>query len=81
MHALELVREFVHHFITPAGVRRIQSLRAFRRPLLEDWMAGGLEDWRTERVGSIGRIERKNKPAEKDIAESRGPLEELFGDQ
>ena len=44
-------------------------------------MAGGLQDWRTERVGSIVMIERKNKPAEKDIAESWGPLEELFGDQ
>ena len=44
-------------------------------------MAGGLQDWRTERVGSIGRIERKHKPAEMGIAESRGPLEELFGDE
>ena len=48
---------------------------------LDDWMAGGLQDWRTERVGSIGRIERKHKPAEMGIAESRGPLEELFGDE
>ena len=68
-------------FKTPDEGRRIQSLRAFRRPLLEDWMAGGLQDWRIKRIGSIGRIEQKNKPAEKDIAESWGPLEELSGDQ
>ena len=44
-------------------------------------MAEGLQGWRAERVGSIGSIERKSEPAEKDIAESWGPLEELFGDQ
>ena len=40
-------------FITPAGVRRIQSLRAFRRPHLDAWMLGCFEDWS---IGRIGRI-------------------------
>ena len=32
----------------PSGVRRIQSLRAFRRPHLDDWMLGCFEDWRED---------------------------------
>ena len=36
----------------------IQSLRAFRQPLLEDWGLGGLEDWRLRRAkrGEDGTI-------------------------
>ena len=34
------------------------SLRAFRRPRLDDWMIGGLQDWR---IGRVGRIEIKWK--------------------
>ena len=44
-------------------------------------MAGGLLDWRTERVGSIDRIEWKTSLQRRNIAESWGPLAELFGDQ
>ena len=32
----------------------IQTLRAFRRPNLDDWMIGGSQDWRIERHGRIG---------------------------
>ena len=61
------------------------TLEVLGRPkhikFLANWMAGGLLDWRTERVGSIGRIERKTSLQRRNIAESWGPLAELFGDQ
>ena len=46
------MQELLHPFSTPRRVRRIQTLRAFRRPCtgcLDDWMTGGLEgknDWK-----------------------------------
>ena len=46
LHAKELVQEFMHPVQHARRVRRIQSLRAFRRPHLDDWMLGCFEDWR-----------------------------------
>ena len=35
-----------NHLARRARVRRIQTLRAFRRPQLDAWMLGCFEDWR-----------------------------------
>ena len=39
------MQSYGRHLARRAGVRRIQSLRTFRRPDLDAWMLGCFEDW------------------------------------
>ena len=45
---MEFMQPVVIYPARRARVRRIQSLRAFRRPHLDDWMLGCFEDWRED---------------------------------
>ena len=64
----------------PGGVRRIQSLRAFRRPHLDAWMLGCLEDWRgIGWIGWIGRIRESGGFGESGGLEGLVGLGGLFG--
>ena len=55
----------------------IQSLRAFRRPHLDAWMLGCLEDWRG--IGWIGRIGESGGFGESGGLEGLVGLGGLFG--